>query len=380
MFHVDPKYIAAGLKVTPANGGIAKSIQLFAGALEGTVLSFSDDTLTENDRQAFPNVFHAPARSNIFCQRYGLPNRSELQILEENLTQLKLLSCHGMFGYHVHWVKKTSKEKNIPYWFIPHGQLDSYVFQTRRITKTVWWNSFGKSLVKNAAAVIFSSVEEFEKSRWLYRGNNTCIINWPISTPTFKANKTCKLRVRSELGIPAESNVAIYLGRLHTVKRPLQTIKALAAIQNKNWHLIVIGPPGDISLTDCKQYSEKFGLESRIHILGPKYHQEKFHFISAADFFISLSDRENFGHAAAECLSASVPCILSPGNALVREVAQDYPRAVIPLADNTVESATKALHRAALITPKDRSVMEEHAKSFVKINSITTFSKTVSSH
>lgn len=366
MFQDHPNYIAVGLKVTPANGGIAKSIQLFANALKGNVLSFSDNTLSENDRQAFPSVCHLPANDNWFAQRYGRPSQRNLDRLNPRLIDLRLISCHGLFGHHVHWVGNVSRNKNIPYWVVPHGSLYPYVFQKRFLTKMAWWKIFGESFLENAASVIFSSEEELEQSQWLYKGHNTHVINWPVSGPRIEISESQKWNVRHELGIPDDCNVALYLGRLHTMKCPLETIEALAFAENSKWHLLMIGPSGDISAEACCRHAEDLGVTSRVHMLGPKYNEDKFRYIRGADFFISLSHRENFGHAAAECLSASIPCILSPGNALVREVAQDYPKAVIPLPDNTVEAASEGLKIAALATAEERSLMSKHATSFVK--------------
>ncbi len=366
MFQDHPSYIAAGLKVTPANGGIAKSIQLFADALKGKVLSFSDNSLSENDRQAFPNVFHLPANDNWFDQWYGRPSQLTIGRIEPCLIGLKLISCHGLFGHHVHWTGNVSKKINIPYWVVPHGSLYPYVFQKRYLIKLAWWRTFGAPFLENAASVIFSSEEEREQSKWLYQGNNTHVINWPVSGPHVELGESQKWSVRHELHIPDDCKVALYLGRLHTMKCPLQTIEALASEENSKWHLIMIGPSGDISAEACCRHADDLGVTSRVHILGPKYNEDKFRYIRGADFFISLSYRENFGHSAAECLSAAIPCILSPGNALVREVAHDYPKAVIPLVDNTVESARKGLKIAASATAEERVLMSKHANSFVK--------------
>ena len=58
-------------------------------------------------------------------------------------------------------------------------------------------------------------------------------------------------------------------------------------------------------------------------MIGPVYGDSKYHYLFASDAYVSLSQRENFNHTAAESLSAGLPVILSPGNDLAGEIRDE---------------------------------------------------------
>jgi glycosyltransferase involved in cell wall biosynthesis len=73
----------------------------------------------------------------------------------------------------------------------------------------------------------------------------------------------------------------------------------------------------------------------------------------AADAFISLSHRENFGYTVAEALSSGIPVILSPGNNLSYDIR--HLNCGWLLADDNPVTAIKAVNEFA-VTPGEQLV------------------------
>ena len=106
------------------------------------------------------------------------------------------------------------------------------------------------------------------------------------------------------------------------MKRVRQTIAVFCDAAALDCHLIVAGPDGDISGQAIKS-SIPMAFADRIHVVGPLTGESVDEARSAADGFISLSHRENFGYSAADALSWRLPVIVSTGHDLIHELPTD---------------------------------------------------------
>jgi glycosyltransferase involved in cell wall biosynthesis len=150
------------------------------------------------------------------------------------------------------------------------------------------------------------------------------IIPWPLDEGDFRRrDDEGRQKARHELGIPESARVFLYFGRLHSMKRPLETISAFAEPARSGAHLIVAGNDSDVSAVECKAEAARFGVAGSVHVVGPAYGDSRRALFDAADVYVSLSHRENFNFTAAEALASAVPVILSPGNDLGADLAAE---------------------------------------------------------
>ena len=314
-----PSPVLVGLGLVPSTGGPSKTINLFREVLDARVVSFSDPRVLEAEGSAIRGAVHVPISSGVAGRAYGWVSSRNLEPAEALLPHANLLSCHILYRYHVNWVKRKAKEYGLPYWVVPHGCLDPYVFTYRSFVKKLWLRTIGKSFLKGASAIICATQAERDKiARW-YKGDNLRVIHWPV-VPIDDSNRAqVRKEVREALGIPEGDKVLVYLVRLHPMKRLLETIQAFAAAGGAGVHLLVIGPEESYTVAHCQSYARHRGAE-HVHVLGPVYGKDKERYLLASDAFISLSIRENFGHTVAESLTAGLPVILSPGNDLSGEL------------------------------------------------------------
>jgi glycosyltransferase involved in cell wall biosynthesis len=181
----------------------------------------------------------------------------------------------------------------------------------------------GASYLRDAAAVVFATRREMEKARHIYDGPNARVVHWPVSLLDLSQRGSARTYVRDLLELPPEARVLLYLGRYDGMKRPLETIEAFAKANTPNLYLVMVGNDSGLEIGDLKKQVSDYNMEKQVHVVGPKYGEEKNKMLLGADGFISLSHRENFGYTTGEALSASIPVILSPGNDLSFELKNE---------------------------------------------------------
>jgi glycosyltransferase involved in cell wall biosynthesis len=298
--------VSVTLDYADCTGGSAESVRQFAAALGGPTVSFTSTTLLDRCVRD-PGVVHVPVSGP--AALYSVPDRAALRAAEEQIRGAAFIFCHKLFRYHCDWVRGLG----IPYCIVPHGALDPWVFTYRAIRKRVWMASLGRGFFDRSAGVLFATAREREKAAFWVDGRRSWVINWPVPYCQVDDPQAARRRVRAELGIAPSDRVVLFLGRLHSMKRPKETIAAFARAASPGAYLVLAGPDDEYSARDL-------GGAPNVHAIGPVYGTAKWELYHAADVFVNLSARENFGYTVAEALAAGLPVVLSPGNDLRGEL------------------------------------------------------------
>jgi glycosyltransferase involved in cell wall biosynthesis len=312
------KTINVTLDYASVTGGSAESVRQFERALGSATISFTSHQLFPQAVRS-PNVLHVLYQGSGFAKGYSRPSATELHGAEDVLRGADLIFCHKLFRFHNDWVYRTARRLRIPYCIIPHGSLDPYVFTYRRFRKRLWMASLGKRFFEGAAGLIFATQREKEKALCRIRAGRTWVINWPL--PDWVPPDACPSReaTRKQFGVAPGERVLLFLGRLHPMKRPLETIGAFGRARVTGVHLVIVGPEDAYSKADLLDFAQQRGI-ANVHVVGAAYGKEKWGLYHSSDAFISLSARENFGFTVAEALAANLPVLLSSGNDLVDDI------------------------------------------------------------
>ena len=130
-----------------------------------------------------------------------------------------------------------------------------------------------------------------------------------VDIERFSPNLVKRLQIRSELSIPEDAIVCLYLGRLNPDKGVQDLAAAFAsfAANTPYAHLMVVGP-------DEGGMSEV--LQSVLRNCSDQYHRIGFtnkpeDYMAAADIFCLPSYREGFGSVLIEAAAAGVPALAS---------------------------------------------------------------------
>ncbi len=131
-----------------------------------------------------------------------------------------------------------------------------------------------------------------------------------VDTKQFRPDPDAIQRLRSMLGIGADSIVAGSVGRLVPVKDYGTMIRAFAATdvqKDKNAHLVLMGGgPEDAML---RQLAQESGAADRISFLGPR--DDVAELMPGLDMFILPSIHEGMSNTLLEAAACGVSCIAS---------------------------------------------------------------------
>ena len=362
-----PKITLVGLDLIPSTGGPSKTIGYFKEALSANVVSFTNPVKLEQEGSAIDETIHIKQKNSFLGRSFAWPQKASDVDAYHVAEQSDLLTCHILWRYSAHWVSRLSHKHSIPYWVILHGCLDPYVFSYRSLVKKVWFFLFGRSFLRNASLIVCATQREREKISELYNGSNVEVVYWPMTSFNFVDEVVTREIIRRNYGIKDDEKVLLFLGRFHSVKRPLETIKAFLNASVDNTILFMVGPFESYSAEYIKEFIRiEGGSEANIRVLGPLYDEEKSNIVLASDGYISLSLKENFGHTIVESLSVGNPVILSPGIDLSMELSTVDCGWF--LTDNSVDQASQAIRAFSQMSNEELDKIGERGKCWVVEN------------
>ncbi len=216
------------------------------------------------------------------------------------------LQCKNYDAVHIHsWWNLVTVFSVLICWMrgvtpvlSPRGMLSPFTFSksSARIYFHKW---MGKFLVSKTILHLTSNMEKME-----------CLkIVSPVSTvvlPNFV--KVGEIQNRVIKNNPLKSFV--FLSRIHEKKGLELTFKTLSKLTIP-WELKIIGDGDQTYIADLKNLSESLNIHSNILWLGSISGSDKFEYLKNADYFILLSQNENFANVVVESLSVGTPVIIS---------------------------------------------------------------------
>ena len=316
----------------PAYGGLHRSVQDFSQALSASVLSF-DDGPVDDGRGERASVEEGVSVRRLGCGTGWLARDCRVMSpavarqADAAVADADLLVVHSLFRGHTTWAQAWAKQHGRRYWAVPHGCLDPWGLSHHGLLKRLWLEARGRSFLADADRIIVSSHRSLQKSlAWIPDGrpaDRAVVVHWPVDLPRLDGQVTARAAFRQQHGIPEAARLLLFVGRLHAVKRPVETVRAFceatAAASGEQCHLAIIGMDGDLTQEDVRAAIPP-ACRGRVHVIGPLAGADLAAAHLAGDGFISLSFQENFGYAAAEAVAYGLPVILSPGHDLAHEM------------------------------------------------------------
>ena len=305
----------------PAFGGLYRGINDFAEALDAPILSFDDG---RQDRSGLGDrAVRIPAGTGLLSRDCHVLPRAAAERAAEVIAGADLLVVHSLFRAHAAWAAGWARRHGKAYWAVPHGCLDPWSLGQRGLFKRAWLAAGGRRYLAGASRVIFSTQRGLEKAaRWVAPGTGVAV-HWPVEVPRQSRRVATRVAFRKRLGIMDDAPMLLFVGRLHTVKRPIHTVRAFCNANAEPAHLVMVGMDGNLTAEDVRRTVPR-EKQPFVHVAGPLSGDDLDMAYRAADGFVSLSFQENFGYAAAEAIARGLPVILSPGH----DLAYDLPRTV----------------------------------------------------
>jgi glycosyltransferase involved in cell wall biosynthesis len=311
----------------PAFGGLHRSVQDFSRALSASILSFDDGHGERiSDEDGVP-VRRIGCGTGWLARDCRVMSAATARQADAAVADADLLVVHSLFRGHATWAQAWAKQRGRRYWAVPHGCLDPWGLSHRGLLKRLWLEMGGRSYLAHADRIVVSSQRSLEKSlAWIPDGRSadrTVVVHWPVDLPRLDDQAAARSSFRRQHGIPEASRLLLFVGRLHAVKRPVETVRAFceatSSAAQEHCHLAIVGMDGDLTQADIRA-AIPAGCQGRVHVIGPLTGADLAAAHLAGDGFISLSFQENFGYAAAEAMAYGLPVILSPGHDLAHEM------------------------------------------------------------
>lgn len=303
----------------PSLAGLYRAVNDFSAGLQAPILSFDDGRIDRRGLSGTDQAHRIPCGGSLLFRDCHLLSRAATQQAERLLSDASLIVVHSLFRAHVAWARRWSLQHGKPYWIVPHGCLDPWGLRHRAVRKRLWLSLSGTPCLADADRVVFSSHKEHDKARrWLPKDNGV-VVHWPVALPDLANRTDRRMRFRSTYGIPGDARLLLYVGRLHTMKRPTDTVRAFAAAAGPVGYLLIVGMDGNLTRSQV-QAAIPPGMLQRIRVVGELNGTSLSDAMMASDVFVSLSRRENYGYALCDALAHGLPIIATPGHDIIGEL------------------------------------------------------------
>ena len=291
------------------------------------------DSPTDPWIREFPVPAHAlgPGRGS-----YGYAPRFT-QWIKEHRAEYDVVIIHGLWQYSSFGVWRALRGTNTPYFVFPHGMLDPWFNRTypfKHIKKLLYWPWAEYPVLRDAAAVLFTSEEERRLARESfspYRVHEV-VVNYGTAAPSVDL-ENARRDFWNRFPQLRENRFLLFLGRLHEKKGCELLIQAFATTRktagaDRSLQLVIAGPCADESyLRHLKDLAASMTGNDReenpITFAGMLTGNLKWGAFAAAEAFVLPSHQENFGIAVVEALACSTPVLISNKVNIWREIVND---------------------------------------------------------
>lgn len=150
--------------------------------------------------------------------------------------------------------------------------------------------------------------EDYKLAKEKFKAKKVCYVpGVGVDTNKFAGTTADKTKVRQQLGIPENVFLLFSVGELNQNKNHSLVIRALAKLNNPNFHYMIAGK-GDLK-EPLEKLSKELGVEKQVHLLG--YREDIPVLYKCSDAFVFPSIREGLPVSLMEAMSAGLPVICS---------------------------------------------------------------------
>ena len=251
--------------------------------------------------------------ANVFFNLDTLPRDFFLEIASKRIA-IDIIVIHEVYVYGFFSKLRPFLHLGIPYIIVPHSQLTREAQKQKVIKKAIANSLFYKRFIKKAACIQYLSEGERESSECKYRTRNYVAPNGISVRPNQKNHRVPRPKIKS-----------VFVGRIDIYQKGLDLLVEAISItkehlQKAGFELIIYGPSQHHSKEKLESKIGLLGLDSLVFINDPVYDQEKEKVLEEADCFILTSRFEGHPVSLIEALSYGVPCLVSTGTYMDKEI------------------------------------------------------------
>jgi glycosyltransferase involved in cell wall biosynthesis len=290
--------------------------------------------------------------------------------LKENLPRYDAVIVSGLWRYTARAARRALVGGPVPYFVYPHGMLDPYFSQTnpaKHWIKQVSWLFAEGPLLNNATRVLFTSDEEAERARGVFRPYtlHPAVIGYGTADVP-PADPAQAAAFREAVPALGDRRFLLFLSRIHAKKGCDLLVQAFAEAASRmtGVDLVIAGPDQSGLVASLKALADRGGVGNHVHFPGMLQGAAKFGAFRSCEAFILPSHQENFGVVVAEALACSRPVLISDKVNIWREIVADGSGLVEP---DTLDGTRNLIARFCALSPDEREEMSCRARhSFIE--------------
>ncbi|HJP82190.1 MAG TPA: glycosyltransferase [Fimbriimonadaceae bacterium] len=233
---------------------------------------------------------------------------------------------NGIWQFHGYAVWRALRGKSTPYFVFTHGMLDPWFKQAyplKHIKKSIYWRLAESKVLRDAAAVLFTSEEEKLLARNAFRPYRITerVVQYGTAGPEGNPQELAA-KFRTQFPQLADRPFLLYLSRIHPKKGVDLLLNAFAkhASVDPNLMLTIAGPDQVGWQAELERIAKERGIADRIVWTGMLTGDLKWGAYHASDAFVLPSHQENFGIVVAEALACGKPVLISNKVNIWREI------------------------------------------------------------
>lgn len=225
--------------------------------------------------------------------------------------RLDLLHTHGLWMYPSAAARVWGKRSCKPWVVSPHGMLDPWAVRHSGWKKRLAGWAYEHAHLRGAACLHALCMAEAEAIRSYGLRNPICVIPNGVDLPGPAAPRSPTWAA----GLPAETRVLLYLGRLHPKKGLPCLLEAWrcarAAEKTDPWYLVIAGWDQGGHQAQLAAQIEQAGLRHCVQFVGPQFGAEKAATYGRADAFVLPSFSEGLPMTVLEAWGYGLPVLMT---------------------------------------------------------------------
>jgi glycosyltransferase involved in cell wall biosynthesis len=246
---------------------------------------------------------------------------------------------------------RSLRRSGTVYCLSPLGMLDPVVLRRSLWKKFLWQFIWERANIENAALIHFTAGVEEEKARGRWKLKHTIVVPQIVDLENWKVLPD-RSAIESRFPQIHGYEVILFVGRINWVKNLDLLLRALAAVRQKRPRamLMCVGPDNEGYQSVLEKQACALGIQNHVLFTGMLQGDLLKSAYARADVFALVSQKENFGHAAAEALACGIPVVLSNGVG----IGADWPPShallrVEPTSEQIASALIRTLLRSAAL-------------------------------